>query len=120
MTRRYLTIDEAVSALNRGKEVEAFLGGFIDGENASIKWVSFEKNCTGFIAKVWQSLDEGSVDYLDIYGFTPSNGEWDEPLESHIAENLSDLIAKLSAFEIKLVNYGIVQDEYGDYKAQNS
>jgi hypothetical protein len=120
MNRRYLTIEEASSVLGRGKEVEAFLGGFTDGEYSHIKWISFERESASFIGKVWQSLDEGSVDYLDIYSFTPSNGEWDTPIEIYTAESLSDLITKLSAFELKLVNHGVVQDEYGDFKAQHT
>jgi hypothetical protein len=115
MGRRYLTQQEGMSALNRGNSVEAFLGGFSNQCGECIRWVSFSKTDSGVLAKVWESLDEGSEDFLDVYSFSPANGEWDEPVKIIEAASIEEASKKLEREKINLVNSGVVQDEYADY-----
>ena len=120
MSRRYLTIEEAESSLKRGKNVEIFIGGFEHESNTCIRWISFESSNKGVIAKVWESIDEGSRDYCDIYSFTPLSGEWDKPVSSTFADSISTVLEKLAISETKFVNLGIAQDEYADFKLKNT
>ena len=118
MGRKYLTLEEAMSALNRGKEVESFIGGFENKNEIYIRWVSLSKINESIIGKVWESLDEGSEDYLDVYSFSPLNGEWNEPVKTVTAQNIEQVLAELEVLPTKLINTGMVQDEYASYKAQ--
>lgn len=120
MSRRYLTIEEAESSLKRGKNVEIFIGGFDHESNTCIRWISFESSDKGVIAKMWESIDEGSIDYCDIYSFTPLSGEWDVPVSLTFANSISIVLGKLAISEIKFVNAGIAQDEYADFKLKNT
>jgi hypothetical protein len=120
MSRRYLSISEAESALKRGKSVELFLGGFDSYSTACIRWASFSNTEQGVSGHVWESVDEGSEDYFDIYSFSLLNGEYDEPSMSVLGSNLPEVISKLSLTELRFVNAGVVQDEYGDFKLKNT
>lgn len=120
MSRRYLTIDEAKSALKRGKEVEVFLGGFDKAGQKSIRWASFSLNGNCFIGKIWESLDEGSEDFLDVYSFSPASGEWDEPVEEVQASELEEVLKLLNCPSNKIVNFGVVQDEYASYLSSST
>jgi len=117
MSRRYLTLDEVKSALNRGKEVEAFLGGFMNDERECIRWATFSKTDEGIIGKIWESFDEGAADFLDVYSFSPVNGEWEEPVRFAHESSIELVTEELGIPECKMVNAGVVQDEYALYKA---
>jgi len=120
MSRRYLSIEEAESALKRGKNIELFIGGFNYKSKLCIRWLSLQYCTDGVLAKLWESVDEGSVDYCDIYSFTPLSGEWDTPFKLTVANNISAVMEKLAISELKFVNEGVVQDEYADYKLKNT
>ena len=98
MGRRYLTIQEAKSALKRGKEVEVFLGGFEKAGQKYIRWASIGINGNNFIGKVWEAIDEGSEDFLDVYSFSPASGELDIPASQ----------AESAEFEVVLKELGSV------------
>jgi len=117
MSRRYLTMDEAEAAIRRGKNVEVFLGGFESNGQRCIKWASINSGKEGFVGKVWESIDEGSPDFIDIYSFSPVSGEWDVPTRSEESASLSTLLDLLGCPSNKLVNAGVVQDEYTSYIA---
>ncbi len=53
MSRRYLTHEEVESAINRGKQVEAFLGSFQKDENC-IRWLSVSGNGLRYSVSVWE------------------------------------------------------------------
>ncbi len=115
MARRYLTIDEANAALSRGKSVEVFVGGFIFDGVDYIRWASFSKSGDAVTGSLWESLDQGSEDYLDIYTFDSKTGEYDEPVKVANTESIEIAASTLGISELKFVNYGVAQDEYASY-----
>ena len=120
MNRRYLTIEEAIAAIGRGKEVEIFLGGFDKAGEKCIRWASFGFNGNKYIGKVWESIDEGSEDFLDIYSFSPASGEWDIPVNEAESTEFEVVLKELKCPQDKLVNFGVVQDEYADYLSKST
>lgn len=119
MSRRYLTLQEAESALNRANNVEIFLGSFTHDSEQCIRWASFSKGAIGVTGCLWEAFDQGSLDYLDIYTFDSPSGEYDEPSKSVTAENLKAAVSALKIDHFSFVNQGIVQDEYADYLASS-
>ncbi|MFO6421800.1 hypothetical protein [Motilimonas sp. KMU-193] len=115
MSRRYLTLQEAESSLNRGKTVEVFLGSFAHDSAKCIRWVSFSKSASGITGSLWEAFDQGTIDYLDVYTFDPLSGEYDEPTKLVTAENLKSAALALKVDNFNFVNQGMVQDEYADY-----
>lgn len=115
MGRRYLTIQEAESSLNRGKLVEIFLGPFTFDSKKCIRWASFSKNESGVTGSLWEVLDQGSIDYLDVYTFESLAGEYDQPAKTISSESLKSAMSVLNVDNLNFINQGIVQDEYADY-----
>ncbi|WP_394393207.1 hypothetical protein [Shewanella woodyi] len=115
MSRRYLTLQEAESSLNRGKAVEIFLGSFNHDSEKCVRWASFSKSASGVTGSLWEAFDQGSIDYLDIYTFDSPSGEYDETTKSVTAENLKSAASALKIDDFNFVNQGMVQDEYADY-----
>lgn len=120
MARRYLTIQEANSALNRGKLVEIFLGGFMANEDRCIRWASFTQSGNGVSGSVWEAYDQGSEDYVDIYTFDSPSGEYDEPVKLVHSKNIEGAAKELGIIELNFVNQGVVQDEYSSYLASHT
>jgi hypothetical protein len=115
MSRRYLALDEAESALNRGKSVEVFLGGFVYESKKCIRWASFVKSTAGVCGSLWEAFDQGSSDYVDIYTFDSPSGEYDEPKKIIEAPSLEAAARELGIKNLNFVNQGIVQDEYAQH-----
>ena len=112
---RYLTSAQIESALNRDKPVEQFLGPSREG---SIAWLEIRPAGVGFQLWRFEAVDDGNEDFLDLYSFSPANGDWpEEPLSVH--DSLADAIlaAELScaASPDRWVNQFVIQDEYRDY-----
>lgn len=121
MGSRYLTFDEAWSALKRGKTVECLLGsceryGARGIRHASITLVEVQ-------LRVFDTADKEHAAFLDLYEFGPldpslSPGDADEvsafpTLEACVAV----MQARWPERGTRLVNEGVLQDEYGDYIA---
>ena len=125
MGRRYLTLSEAESAINRGKSVECFIGACDRDGARGIKWFSARKNGNGINVSVYETADLGNEDYLDLYEFGPLNPELelDEPDEiiscADFASFAKEIESKFSGSSNKLINEFIIQDEYADYLKRN-
>ena len=125
MARRYLLVDEIASALRRGKAVECFLGPCRAGDDLGIRWLSLREAPGGEVcACVFESRDEGSPDFLDVYEFSPLRVELElgEPEERMMFPNLSECLASISErwpeAPARMVNQDVVQDEYADFIAR--
>ncbi|MEM7146998.1 MAG: hypothetical protein AAF591_17840 [Verrucomicrobiota bacterium] len=70
-------------------------------------------------AEIWESPDIGSEDYVDVYGFGTRDHD-DEPAviypEQSFEEFLEIIDGQYPGTSERLVNEGVVQDEYLDYK----
>jgi hypothetical protein len=121
MSRRYLTIREAESCLNRGKPIECFIGACGTDDEPGIEWFSISKETDSFIVSIYQSADLGDENHIDIYGFGPLNEdlEFEDPTETvkaQIFEDILDILSKkYNQGTFNLVNQFIVQDEYCDF-----
>jgi hypothetical protein len=115
MSRRYLTLKEAEAVIRRGKTVEVFLGGFEQNSQNCIRWAVFNSSSDGFEGSLWEAIDQGSEDYLDIYTFDSPSGEYDEPVKIIQSPSLESAANMLGITELNFVNQGVVQDEYGSY-----
>ena len=115
MSRRYLTEDQSKSALKRGKCIEAFVGGFSSGNKKTIQWASVSRDGEQLVGSLWEVYDEGDENYLDLYSFTPANGDYDTPIKTVKSSDLKEIASLLGFDVLNYVNQGVVQDEYNDY-----
>jgi hypothetical protein len=121
MPRRYLTEAEAMSALRRGKAVEAFLGACSRDGAPGVRWLQVCERSTGLDLRVYESADVGSEDFLDLYEFGPLDPalDQDEANEVHSFLTFGECVRMVEdrwpGAALKLVNEGIVQDEYAEY-----
>jgi len=120
MSRRYLTIKEAESTLMRGKSIEAWIDDFSNNGEKCIRWASFRSSNNKVLGCIWESLDQGDEDYLDIYSFDLLSGEYDKPAFKSIGNTLEEAVRSLGLSDIKFVNQGVIQDEYGSYLKQRT
>lgn len=120
MSRRYLTAQEAKETLRRGKSVEIFLGGFEFNSEKCIRWASFNAEESGVIASLWESYDQGSPDYIDIYTFDSPSGEYDEPVRVVHSDCVENAAKELEITQLNFVNQGVIQDEYLSYLESNT
>jgi hypothetical protein len=116
---RYLNKDEIQSRLRLGKSVEQWLGVVQEADCTILRWLSIDKESDEtFSVAYFESFDEGSEDFLDIYAF--SLADPDEPFGLiHTFYSIAD------ALEFAAVNYkasphkytaaGMIQEEYRDY-----
>ncbi|WP_368881080.1 hypothetical protein [Shewanella algae] len=124
MSRRYLSLSEAESALNRGKVIECFLGACERDGKQGIKWLSICSLGGGFEVSIYETADLGDESFLDLYGFGPLNPdlELEDPDRQEQFEDFQSLIQFLEKhFEgssQRLVNQMVVQDEYSDFIAR--
>lgn len=124
MPRRYLSVAEAQSALARGRAVECFLGRCERGGEPGIKWLSLSRSADAIRLALYESADYGDKDHLDLYEFGPLDPELelDEPTVEEFFAEFADAVAAIDAkfpgATSRLVNEGLVQDEYGDYIAR--
>ncbi|MES9903814.1 MAG: hypothetical protein ABW168_14205 [Sedimenticola sp.] len=120
MSRRYLTLQEAQETLRRGKSVEIFLGGFEFNSEKCIRWASFNGSESEVIGSLWESYDQGSVNYIDVYTFDSPSGEYDEPVKVVHSSGLESAAKELGVCELNFVNQGVIQDEYLSYIESNT
>ena len=121
MSRRYLNLQEAESALKRGKAVECFLGGCERDGRAGIQWLRVRVSKSEIDVSVYETADLGDDSFLDIYEFGPL----DPDLELADANEVKSFTAFDQAMEFieqrfsgsskRLLNEFMIQDEYADY-----
>jgi hypothetical protein len=126
MSRRYLSLGEAESAVVSGRSVECFLGKCQRGDAIGVRWLSVrlsaDKNCVELCR--YDTADLGTPEYLDLYEFGPLDPalQQDEADETLKCEGFSDLWPLLEqrfpGSTARLVNQGVVQDEYYSYKVK--
>jgi hypothetical protein len=124
MPQRYLLSSEAKFALHRGKAVECFIGAIQRDGFEGIRWLSIRvsEDHGAFVLHRYDSADCGSLEYLDVYEFRPLDPElqMDEPDETEVFSDFDSLLQALDVrfpgCSAKLVNEGVIQDEYAAFK----
>jgi len=116
---RYLDEDEIQSRLRLGKSLEQWLGVVQETDYTILKWLSIDKESDASFSVVYfESFDEGSEDFLDIYAF--SLVDPDELFGvihtfSSIADALEFAESTYKASPNKYISAGMIQEEYRDY-----
>jgi hypothetical protein len=119
---RHLTPDFAVSALERGAEIEQFLGGDPNANPASIRWVTIYSAHGQFLVTLNEVEDVGTDDFFDVAEFPPldpeeNGGEGRVVATTTTAHDaLAAAHSTTQALPDRWVNAGVVDDEYADYR----
>jgi len=123
MTRRYLLRDEVAAALRRGKVVECFLGRCEREGKIGVRHLAISSTDEVVVARLFETEDLGGPAFLDLYEFGPINralehGEPDQSVSfSSLDECLAFIDERWPASGDRLVNEGVLQDEYADFVA---
>ena len=123
MSRRYLSPSEAAGALRRGKSVECFLGKCARDGQSGIRWLSISREQESQVIRLYETADLGDSNFVDVYEFGPLNGELepgeaDEQICTPDMDACWDLLEQRFPGSTKrLVNEGVIQDEYADFVA---
>jgi len=120
--RRYLTLSEAKLALNRGKNIEQFLGGYLVGTTLAIRYVVIRSDGERLIANVFECFEPEHSGFYDVGEF--QNVEPDIDPEDFAFDSLEEAISFLKFRNgidaNKFVNQGLVCEEYKDYQLAKS
>jgi hypothetical protein len=121
--RRYLTRSECEAALNRGRQIEQFLGGYLEGCDPAIRYAVVRRENERLVATVYEHYEPSDANFFDVGEFRSVQPDSDP--EDHYFDSLDEAISFLTydrgASPDKFVNQGMVDEEYKDYaKAKNS
>jgi len=121
--RRYLTLSEAQVALNRGKQIEQFLGGYLADGDPAIRYAVVRSDDEKIIATIYERFETPHPDFYDVGEFRDVDPDTDP--EDFYFDSLEEAILflkeKCSASANRFVNQGLVDEEYRDYrKTKNS
>ncbi|MER5960344.1 hypothetical protein [Streptomyces sp. NPDC001893] len=121
---RHLIPSFALSALQRGRQIEQFLGRVERDGQQGLRWIALSPGSSCVTIYVSDVEDVGTDNFLDITEFPPLDPEeetWGReiavlptPVDAlHLAEH------DLAADPQRWVNQGIVCDEYQDFRKMN-
>jgi hypothetical protein len=122
MPRRYLTLEEATATLQRGKVVEYFFG-LLRVQGVSLaRYLSIVHSAGLYVGSRFDHVDTGHERFADIYSFPPFPVDLEEgvPNEVRQSHDLVTLLEEFNADPNRLLNAGMIQDEYLDLKRQES
>jgi hypothetical protein len=119
---RYLTDYNIRSALNRRKFVEQFLGSGSDGDKPTIRRLVLAFHEEGFRLTYYETYDEGSDTFHDVYEFSSVAPDDDPPEQTFdtLKDALAHAVSVYGASPSRWVNQFVIQDEYADYRRTNS
>lgn len=121
---RHLTKDNVENALGRGKTVEVFLGRCERDGQRGIRYLTVCLIDDKLEMRLYEREDCGDPNFLDLYEFGPLNPEtvYGDP---DLVKVFPSLEACLSEIEKcwpggagRIVNEGVLQDEYSDFLAE--
>jgi hypothetical protein len=121
-TMKYLDDIEIRTLINLGKTLELFLGRSVDDKEV-INWISLAKGTNEKIdVSVYSVFDEGDLDNLDIYSFTPVDPDeffatWKFP---SLDEAVTFIRDNYKLTDLKFVNQGVTQQEYKRLKEKDN
>jgi len=86
-----------------------------------VRWISISDRNKGICVAVFESADIGNESFLDVYAFgsLDSELEFGDPDEEQFFDEFTKAISEIEALfptsSLKLVNEGMIQDEYLDF-----
>lgn len=122
---RHLTLNFALGALRRGREIEQFLGGFDHGGEHVIRWAALSPGKNGITLYLSEVVDVGTDAFLDVSEFPPLDPDeetWGKIIGTVASPDEALVFAEreLGAAPDRWVNRGLVGSEYGDYRASRT
>ena len=115
----YLTEQQLKANLMVNRAIEQWLSVYNENDYTIIRWIRIDKETSGeFSVAYFESFDEGSEDFADIYEFSLKYP--DEPFGvinyfDTLEEVLNYTIITYHASIDKFVAAGIIQEEYLNY-----
>jgi hypothetical protein len=91
-----------------------------------VRWLSLIQRGHGVRVAVFETADQGSPTFLDLYEFAPLDpalalGEATKELTfDDLSSCLVALAASFPGIPLRFVNEGVIQDEYADFLARKS
>ena len=118
---RYMTEQQALTALRRRAPVEQMLSENLDA--GSFSWIEARSSGQGFALRLHHTLDNGSENFLDVYEFRSVDendylGEGVLVGAHHDEASLLQAAVEVGAQMDRWVNEGVIQDEYRDLRAR--
>ncbi len=115
---RYLSEQDVLATLNRGKAVETLLDRRLEGAFTIIRWVRLEKERSGqFSVTLFEVFNEGDLDHLDVYAFSawdPDSPCGNSDLFATVEDALQFAASAYNGCLTKFTNNGVIQNEYAD------
>lgn len=110
---RHLTIDQIVSAIERGKSVEQLLPRPAPDQLA---WIELRPVFGGVELWRYEVFDDGSEEFLDVYSFSPIEERPETPVETYsdTTSACAGAVDRYFADSGRWVNQFMIQDEYRD------
>ncbi len=115
----YLTKEQLRTNLSVGKAIEQWIGFAEETNYTVLKWLRIDKeNDNTFSVAYFEVFDEGNLNFLDIYEFSPIDP--DEPYGiintyNNLDEVLEFVKREYNANDNNFVNSGMIQEEYRKY-----
>ena len=126
MAKRYLLEPEVAVALSRGKAIECFLGACEQAGRPGVRHISIRKLDSRVALQIFETQDLRNLGIFDLYEFGPLNsmlesGEADETLEfPSLKACLAFINHQWPSSIERLVNEGVIQDEYAAFVKMQS
>jgi hypothetical protein len=121
-SRRHLEIHEAELAMKRGRPVEIFLGPCVFGERRGIRFAQLEQSPSGVEIFLFEMALAPHIEASDPYELFPLDpddagceGEVWTATFADLKSALSEIHVRYPGSDYRLVNFGVVADEYADY-----
>jgi len=116
---RHLTEQQAVAALRRRVPIEQMLSKNL--EAGSFSWLEAQPCEAGFVLRLHHTVDAGSDNYVDVYGFGSVDEDDDIGMGELIATcpdeaSLLEAAVEVGAQAGRWVTAGVIQDEYRDLR----
>ena len=115
----YLTKELSRANLNVGKAIEQWIGFEEEKNYTVLKWLRIDKEKdNSFSVAYFEVFDEGNLNFLDIYDFSPLEPE--EPYGQisnykSVDEALKFAKNEYNTNDDNFVNSGMIQEEYKKY-----
>lgn len=107
------------SALNRGTDVECFLGGAVFDGRPTVRWVVIRREGPAVVASRYEAFDPRDPEWLDLYAFQGIVGDGDEPVETARFETVDAALdharSAWGADPARYTHQGGAQGDYEDH-----
>ena len=116
---RHLDEGRFSAALDCGRAIECFVGAGDDlGHAATIRWLTIREENGEFVARLYEAIDPGTPELIDVYEFRSATGDLAMPIGYETHDNLGaalDCARRWGGDPGRCVHEGLVGLEYEEY-----